>query len=388
MAHRRKTRICREGWYYLMILAFIVTGGAMREINLLLLMAGVMLGPLVFNYRAATNTLTGLRVRRKLPHAVCAGDLLIVDVSVENTRPRRASHAVRIADRISRVAEQSEAEVLFPEIKPGEKRHRSYQGRLAQRGRYEFGPINMSTRFPLGLVRQTAQLEKRETLTVYPRLGRLTPAWHRVYQESMLGSRRTRRRQSATDGDFLALRDWQAGDSRRWIHWRTSARRGRLVVRQFEQQQSQDLLLLLDLWQPERPTEDHFDNVELAVSFAATVANDLCRRGGSQLDVGIAGGELLYTHGDASAALQTEIMENLAIAEATSEDRMPELLRETMTHSPAGTLTLLISTRPGGVSLSEEADQLESESQISLATRRVVPINASCEELAIYFRPD
>ena len=88
------------------------------------------------------------------------------------------------------------------------------------------------------------------------------------------------------------------------------------MVRQFEQQRNQNMSLILDLWHPHRPSSDQLDNVELAVSFAATVVADLCRRGSGQLFVGVADPSLGRVRGPASKIILQEVMELLAGATA------------------------------------------------------------------------
>jgi uncharacterized protein (DUF58 family) len=187
------------------------------------------------------------------------------------------------------------------------------------------------------------------------------------------------------EGDFYGLRDWRSGDSRRWIHWRTSARRGTLAVRQFEQPRSQDVAILVELWHPQRPTEDQRENVELAISFAATVAEEVCRRGGSQLAVGTAGQQIEWKHGAGSRALLTEIMEQLALAEADARDQLPELLRQALPEIPQGTMTVLVSTRPVDLHDTERFAAVWDDPGLRNALRKILCIDASSSALAEYF---
>ena len=179
--------------------------------------------------------------------------------------------------------------MLFPYARAGQSRKGVYRGRLVERGRYRFGPLRASTRFPFGLFSRTITLGKPETLIVLPRLGRLTRGWAARRQEAFAGTDRRRRRPGA-EGDFYGVREWRSGDGRRLIHWRSSARLGKLVVRQFERPRSRDVAVVLDLWQPEPHRPEHVENVELAVSFAATVLADVCRKGGSNIYLGISNG--------------------------------------------------------------------------------------------------
>ena len=180
------------------------------------------------------------------------------------------------------------AKTLFSYVPPGEPTQ-SYRGRLMRRGRYRFGPLRSSTRFPFGLMRGSAKIEQPQTLFVFPRLGRLTRKWQRLQQSSDLGTSNVERRQGLLEGDFYGLRDWRPGDSRRWIHWRTALADRRRSCGNSNSSANQDLALVVELWQPERPSAVHIAQVELAVSFAASIVSDVCRRGGRTLWIAVAG---------------------------------------------------------------------------------------------------
>ena len=390
MPRKQRLTICLEGLYYIVVLAFIIGGAILREINLLYVLAGMMIGPLIYNGRMVTLMLRRLSLRRRLPVGVCAGDLLVVEFEATGTAKRGGSSAIIVSDRIEREADGREvdfgrAEVFFPVVEPGETRVQSYQGRLAQRGRYRFGPFHASTRFPLGLVRRTVTVEQIDTLIVCPRPGRLTPQWKRVSQAALAGSGGSRARLGLVEGDYYGLRDWRSGDSRRWIHWRTSARRNKLAVRQFEQPRTQDVILLLELWQPEHASDDQRDNVELAISFAATVAEEVCRRGGSHLGIGIAGQEVQWKHGTGSRPMLTEVMEQLAVAQATAADRLPELLANTLPEIRRGAMTVIVSTRPVDLHDTERFACVWDDPAQRSALRRFLCIDASGDELGEYF---
>ncbi len=52
MIRKRKTTVCLETWYYLVVMGFILAGAMLREINLLIVLFGMMVGPLLYNWRA------------------------------------------------------------------------------------------------------------------------------------------------------------------------------------------------------------------------------------------------------------------------------------------------------------------------------------------------
>jgi hypothetical protein len=77
---RRTVSICREGLYYFFVLAFIVGGATLREKNLLFILAGMMLGPLLFNWRIVVLSLRRFDVQRRLPPFAFAGQPLRVEI--------------------------------------------------------------------------------------------------------------------------------------------------------------------------------------------------------------------------------------------------------------------------------------------------------------------
>jgi len=390
MARKHHTAICREGWYFLVVMGFIIGGAMMREINLLMVIAGMMWGLFLYNGRAVVVAMKGLDVRRRLPERICAGDLLVVDLELTKTGGRGSARSIAVEDKICRegsrrASEQQWGRVLFPAVPAGTIGHASYQGRLLRRGRYRFGPMVASTRFPLGFVRRTLRINDLAMMTVCPRLGRLTPAWGSLHKQALRGVRRVRRQQNVVDAEFFGLRDWQEGDSRRSIHWRTSARRGGLVVKQSVQQRQQDLLLVIDLWQPGKPTEDQLEHVEQAVSFAATVVADLCRHGGSQLDVAISGATPETTRGTASMARLNELMEQLAVVDAHAGGGLLDLVHRARRHTRRDTTTLVVSTRPVDFTRPREGWTPNDQPPDDRLGGPVIAIDASSDTLQQYF---
>jgi uncharacterized protein (DUF58 family) len=319
--------------------------------NLLMVLAGMMVGPLWFSRRLVGATLRGVSVQRKMPHEICAGDMLVVALELTNNRRRLGSWAVAAEEQIQREGgvEQQRSlrtSVLFPYVPARQQRERVYRGRINRRGRYRLGPLRISTRFPFGLFRRMVVFDKCDWLIVYPRLGRLTREWRARRHESFDGAQRREQRHGGASGDFYGVRPWRPSDGRRLIHWRSSARRGSLVVRQVEQPRNRDLAVLVDLWQPDSPSMEHLENVELAVSFAATLVAEACRKGDSDLVVGTSARPIGCLRGPASAALLRDALTALAVAEADSGDALPDLLDCALKQTARGTEIVLISTRP------------------------------------------
>jgi uncharacterized protein (DUF58 family) len=382
--------LTREGWYFVVVLALVLVRASMKDINLMLAFAGMMIGALYFNWFALRVAFRRLSIRRRLPEAVSAGDVAIIELEAECTR-RVTGIVVEDAFRLAgsdRKEDRGTAAAIFPQINRSQPARSDYRLRFGHRGRYEFGPLKASSRFPLRLVSRAIQFPARDELIVLPRLGRLTNRWTQIRRGPEPGPRRVLQRQGLTEGDFYGMRDWRAGDNRRWIHWRTSARRGSLMVRQFEQPRSENLTLLVELWQPSAPEPKHDDAVELAVSFAATVVADVCRRGGCQLHFAIAGSDVAALAGGASRSLARDLLIQLALAEASPREQFAELLRRGVERGAPGGRIVLISTRPSPADEMDRLSAAASSPQEQSALTRLSRIDASSDQILDYFQID
>ena len=221
-----------------------------------------------------------------------------------------------------------------------------------------------------------------EPLFVYPRIGRLTRRWFQLQRqtsENRLGRRHDR---SAQQEEYHGLRDYRSGDSSRWIHWRTSARRGVLMVKEFEQQNEQDLAILIDPWLPRTKVSPlQREAVEQAISFAATICLDACRRQGRRLVLGWTGATPGVIQGPASVKLVHELLEQLAVLRFTNEGGLAELFDALPQATLRDALLIVVSTRPHNVvEEAERSTHLTPTAARSLLGRAVI-LNAAQGEL-------
>ena len=322
---RRKTVICREGWYYLLVLAFVALGSVLRNVNMLMIVSTIMLFTLIFSWRMAIKSLRGVTLHRKIPRMIRSGDILDIELDVRSAKSRSlftqaGSRCLEIDETIRHLLPKSQLakkniHLMCWYLPRGGEENLTYRARLLQRGLYRIGPTRIATGFPLGLIRHIRILDHGDRLVVFPRTGRLLPAFDRIFAQLQLGMRGDPLRQDRQTGDFHGLRDWREGDSRRVIHWRSTARRGIPLVREFEQQHHQELNLLVDLG-----SEQHYRDparIEQVIGFAATIASEFCRHRDGSLRLVIVGAEITSGGG----ANQPRLLEQLLTLLATADTR-------------------------------------------------------------------
>jgi uncharacterized protein (DUF58 family) len=152
---------------------------------------------------------------------------------------------------------------------------------------------------------------------VFPRLLTLRSRWQQRLTSRSGGVATTARRSGPVEGDFFGLREWQKGDSPKWIHWRTTARLNEPAVRQFEQQRRFDTCILVDAFYEGSDANDA--NVELAISLAATFVVHLVGLPSNRVVLAVAGTEADAVIGGGSSEGKRRMLEMLADVNPTDQ---------------------------------------------------------------------
>lgn len=317
MFGRQRTMITREGAYFALVVLFILGGAALRQVNLLVTFAGLLVAPAVFHWRLVAITLRRLRMKRTFKPIVHAGETTTVRVELTNEASYLTTWAVSIEDSVIAVSDATvgKAYSFAPRIPARGVATAEYQVTLPHRGQFAFGPMQLSTRFPLGLFCSWLRFYHSDEILALPRLGELKQGWYELFESKRMGREFYSGRRSGNDGDFFALREWRTGDSRRWIHWRSTARLNFPVVRQLEQPQRREAGLIIDLWAPSDPSEEDRGWTEYSISFAATVIESLVASEGRHVHVVVCSHEDRHWSGDISSRAVQSMLQALAVAE-------------------------------------------------------------------------
>lgn len=225
----------------------------------------------------------------------------------------------------------------------GARRSRGWAVRTVcrQRGRFTLGPITLTSGDPFGLFENRKNIPATSSIVVYP----LTVDLPHFYLPTgdLPGGGAMRRRTHYVTTNVSGVRDYFPGDSFNRIHWPSTARTGRLIVKEFELDPTADVWLFLDmqgsaqadrLWQEEadgssRPWSGRPllvpSTEEYAVSLAASLARHFLTRSRA---VG------LIAYGQSREALPpdrgerqlTKIMETLAVIRAVGTVPLAQII--------------------------------------------------------------
>jgi uncharacterized protein (DUF58 family) len=141
------------------------------------------------------------------------------------------------------------------------------------RGRYEFQETVAVIEDPFGLERVEQRLDAPGALLVYPRLVELDRLFSDAGARAHDGRRMLLRRPSGFD--LHSVREYEHGDSLRKVHWRSTARRAQLMVKELEDAPRDEVAVVLDA-DPETVVGESFD-VQVRAAGSLLLAN--VRRG-------------------------------------------------------------------------------------------------------------
>ena len=354
------------------VLAFIILGSIIRQVNLLMLLSGLMIAPFFLNWRISMKMLERITGRRRFPKVAYAREPFSVGWQLENHRRHVPSWDLRITEWMGSAKEdqKKQVNVLVPPLTAGNNLEVTYRCWFPVRGVYEFGPASISSAFPVGLVKTKIKFREVDTMAVAPATGRLTRSWTQLLNSERHGETQRPRQQRTQAGDFYAIRPWATGDNPSLVHWRSTARHGELMVRQNEQRQDRKLVLILDF----HASVLGSDVMELMLSWVATILRKTVA-GSHSMAVGLFGSEQLIkrqlSRGDLSKAMET-----LAVIQPAGDNGLDIGIQKLLASLTGQANVIVISTR------SREDVSLRSE----LPSLRAKWIDVSREDISAYFQ--
>lgn len=267
LLHRRKRlTFTREGKYFVALSLGIGFAAINTGNNLLYLLLGMMLSLILGSGVLSDFSLSGLQAQRRAPPRIFAGSPFLMGIELHNPKRRLPSFSIEVEDLLT--GRPLEKKCYFLKVPAGRTQLTSYRHQFDHRGRYDFSGFKISTRFPFTFFRKSREHGCPDGVVVFPAIHPVRPPQGKVSVFSENTSSRLDRR-----GDFFALREYTEGDDPRDIHWRKSARTGRMVVRQHEDQKGRNITIFLDNRQRREvlsPADKDLE--ERTVSLAASLA--------------------------------------------------------------------------------------------------------------------
>ncbi|MBT9583513.1 DUF58 domain-containing protein [bacterium] len=279
---------------------------------------------LVVSMLAARLARRRLMLTPVIPQRVTQGVAFEVRCRVENTGKSTASDVnLRLIGLPLRAKVKPELGPFLGDVQPGQLTEGIWTVELGRRGRYVIESIHQATLFPFGLWRDWYTNKVECSLLVYPKFQPLLSLDMPVGRKYQPGGMAL----TSSVGDsteFLGTREFRAGDSLRMIHWRSWARRGKPVVKEFQEEFFCRIALVMDTFLSATDVKKRREDFEAAISLAAAVADQISRDE-YVIDLFAAGPELYQLQAGRSLAYLENVLDILACVEPCTEPAFEKL---------------------------------------------------------------
>ena len=276
--------------------------------------------------------LAAMRVAWRPPHVVSirvpnerivAGQTAVGEISVRNERARSVRSGI-----IELPIGTGTGEFVVPPLGAHETWDEMFLISSRHRGLINVGPARAVRSDALGLLRRVRMWDEPVLLHVHPRTVRV-PFDATGFQLDVEGV--ATGKLSSSDVSFHALRDYEPGDDRRAVHWQSTARLGKLIVRQYEETHRSHHVIVLDT---SRDAWDH-DAFETAVSVAGSLGLANLRESRPV--------SLTTTEGWLPSGLAMRMLDALSEVKARSFGDLSRRVREAVAQRPGvSALTLIV----------------------------------------------
>jgi len=246
------------------------------------------------------------------------------------------------------------------------RHNRSYTSRtwLSSRGGFSLGPTTITSGDPFGIFRVSKKFSATASLVVYPMLF---PVRDFLSPPGMLpGGKAIRRKSISITPHASGVREYVPGDPMKRIHWLTSTRRNKLMVKEFEQDPQAEVWLFLDTHRGvhcEKPGEMHAfppieesflfrrrskmklspSTLEYSISITASLAHYFIKQKRSVGLVSAFEKSYKIIPAERSERQETKILEALSFLQAESTYSLPSLVTAQMGQLPQGSSAIIVT---------------------------------------------
>lgn len=258
-----KRRLTKRAFVVGLVAGLIFLAGITAQASWLFVIAAGVLG-VVIGSLFSRHPLGQALVERTTPRRARVGDEVRVGLQVTNG-DRRTLPLLRLADDFEAFGGFA---VLVERLKPGQRAHVELVRRADRRGVFASGDVTLASGAPFGFLRSKRGVPVESRMTVVPRWVELR-SFPILEPSSFPSDVLHERARTGAGEEFLGVRDYRPGDPPRSVHWRSTARAGHLIVREFEEEVASRVALVLAGGDTGAPPDSAF---EALASAAASIA--------------------------------------------------------------------------------------------------------------------
>lgn len=306
-----------------------------------------------------------IEVARSVQETAFEDEMLNVKLHIRN-KHSLPLYFFEIVDRFPGAQSGEEGSSIFMlQLKARESMDVSYTVNCYKRGLWKMGPLEVISQDALGFFKIKKALNIFSEVLIYsstfriftfPPLNRGSVSWMGVETAKISGD----------SHEFFGIREYQEGDAVSRIHWLSTAKHNRLIVKQFERSAIQEVTIVLDLKKGHDIGTGKDTTLEYAVKIAGSIAKFLLDNGAFVQMVGCAEETMILNFGKGESHMY-KILEYLARVHANGSLDLSQVLEEASFVAPHNSTLITIM-------LDNDMDALSSLVQFKVKGIRLIAI--------------
>lgn len=339
--------IRREGFLFVTFVFVFGVAAINTGTNLLYLIFAMLIAIMIMSSVMANMNLRGLRVSRRMPGYVFAGEPFRIHIVITNPRRIVPAFVIEARERAGPFglggAPKEGGKLFWWSIEPGERKALAFtvEG-IPRRGVYPLEGFTLTTRFPFGFTEQRAGADLPAEVVVFPSPRPLAGEASRSLDVSLEVPRP--RSFATSPEEFRSLREYRPRDNPRWIHWKSSARAGRLLVKEFEPRASRRAFIAVDS-AADVEGEEAVRALDRVATLAASVLEHLAQQGERPEVAVVAGAEVVRFGPEMGPRETTALLECLARLAPAADPGEARLVEAALPGLRSGARVYVVSAR-------------------------------------------
>lgn len=242
------------------------------QVGWLYVMSALMAGTVLAAWFLSRGMLKGIRAERKIGQVeMHEGDTVSINLGLH--KGRGAASQIRLEEKCPLAAPESPErtfKLFIPSLPSSGAVEFDYDVLVDRRGLHEFPPLGLHSSAPFGFFKRHSVVHAPTRAVVYPEVRPLK----RLELLDKQAAPEVTRQRAGLGYEVIGVRPFRSGDSARHIHWRSVARTGELMSKEFADEAQPGLTLVLDLFaHPYPQTESKHVPFEWMVKTAASIAD-------------------------------------------------------------------------------------------------------------------
>ncbi len=339
-AHESRIMFTSKGTFLLFTIIVLLAISWNTDITMVYIFFVIAFVIFVLSFIHLQVNIPDVSISRDVYDTAYENDILNVKLSVVNKRAFGV-YFFEIIDRFPGASPGEEERSLFVlNMKPVEKKVISYATNCYKRGLWKIGPVSIISQDALGFFMRTQTINIYSEILIYPSLFKIfdfpqlasgSVSWLGVETAKISGD----------SHEFFGIREYERGDAISRIHWPSSAKHNRLIVKQFERNAVREATIVIDLKKGHDIGSGKETTLEYSVKIAGSISRYLLDEGAFVQIIGYGREAMILPFGKGESH-KFKILEYLAKVRSDGAFNLDQVLDEASFAAPHRSTLIVI----------------------------------------------